>query len=395
MNPKGRKGNMQMARLRILAGLTIAALVAFACGGTTGTANPSASSTTAANLDPIRVTLIGTFTGQNADLGNWMWNGVKLAVDEANGAGGVNGRKIDLIKYDDQGQPTIATDLAQRAISEKTVMVYGANLSTLSLAMIPILTAAKVPQITSGQAPALLQQNSPYIFIDSTTSVVFDQTLAKYVLNTMKINSIAMISNNGTYGKGEHDSFLAELTKASVTPTADKVIAPDVKDFTAVLTEIRGTSPKVLFIGAEEVQSGLIAKQARSLGITATFVGAAPIGTPTFVQTAGVDVAEGSVMTSPYLSNDTNAKTKAFAAAYQKAFNSEAEFHGAKAYDGMTIFIQAMKKTPNDLSGPKLIDAVRSITYDGLLGQFKYDEVGLGLHATQIGILKAGKIVAQ
>jgi len=346
-------------------------------------------------LDPIRVTLIGTFTGQNADLGNWMWNGVKLAVDEANGAGGVNGRKIDLIKYDDQGQPTIATDLAQRAISEKTVMVYGANLSTLSLAMIPILTAAKVPQITSGQAPALLQQNSPYIFIDSTTSVVFDQTLAKYVLNTMKINSIAMISNNGTYGKGEHDSFLAELTKASVTPTADKVIAPDVKDFTAVLTEIRGTSPKVLFIGAEEVQSGLIAKQARSLGITATFVGAAPIGTPTFVQTAGVDVAEGSVMTSPYLSNDTNAKTKAFAAAYQKAFNAEAEFHGAKAYDGMTIFIQAMKKTPNDLSGPKLIEAVRSITYDGLLGQFKYDEVGLGLHATQIGILKAGKIVAQ
>jgi len=395
--PNYRKGNMQMARLRILAGLTIAALVAFACGGTAGTgatAAPSTAATASPNADPIRVTLIGSFTGQNADLGNWMWNGVKLAVDEANAAGGVNGRKIDLIKYDDQGQPTIATDLAQRAISEKTVMIYGANLSTLSLAMIPIITAAKIPQITSGQAPALLQQNSPYIFIDSTTSVVFDQTLAKYVLNTMKINSIAMISNNGTYGKGEHDSFLAELTKASVAPTADKVIAPDVKDFTAVLTEIRGTNPKVLFIGAEEVQSGLIAKQARSLGISATFVGAAPIGTPTFVQTAGVDVAEGSVMTSPYLSNDTNAKTKAFAAAYQKAFNSEAEFHGAKAYDGMSIFIQAMKKT-TDLSGPKLIEAVRSITYDGLLGQFKYDEVGLGLHATQIGILKAGKIVAQ
>ncbi len=390
-----------MFRLRVLAWLIIAGLVASACGGSTGTANPSSSvaatPSTAPSVaaDPIRVTLIGSFTGQNADLGNWMWNGVKLAVDEANAAGGISGRKIDLIKYDDQGQPTIATDLTQRAISEKTVMVYGANLSTLSLAMIPILTAAKIPQITSGQAPALLQQNSPFIFIDSTTSVVFDQTLAKYVLNTMKATSIAMISNNGTYGKGEHDSFLAELTKSSITPTADKVIAPDVKDFTSVLTEIRGTSPKVLFIGAEEVQSGLIAKQARSLGITATFVGAAPIGTPTFVQTAGVDVAEGSVMTSPYLSNDTNAKTKAFAAAYQKAFNSEAEFHGAKAYDGMNVFITAMKTTPNDLSGQKLADAVRGVTYEGLLGQFKYDATGLGLHATQIGILKAGKIVAQ
>ncbi len=382
-----------MARLRILASLISVMLIAAACGGTPTTgASPSASATAG---PPIRVTLIGSFTGQNADLGNWMYKGVKLAIDEANAAGGVSGRQLDLVKYDDQGQPTIATDLAQRAISEKTVMVYGANLSTLSLAMIPILTAAKIPQITSGQAPALLTQGSPFIFIDSTTSVVFDQTLAKYVLNTMKATAIAMISNNGTYGKGEHDSFLAELTKAGVTPTADKVIAPDVKDFTAVLTEIRGSNPKVLFIGAEEVQSGLIAKQARSLGITATFVGAAPIGTPTFVQTAGTDVAEGSVMTSPYLSNDTNAKTKAFAAAYQKAFGEEAEFHGAKAYDGMTVFIMAMKTTPNDLSGQKLADAVRSVTYEGLLGQFKYDATGLGLHATQIGILKAGKIVAQ
>jgi branched-chain amino acid transport system substrate-binding protein len=386
-----------MARLKTVAWLIIAGLVAYACGGSAGpSANPSAAGAATASAvaaDPIRVTFIGTFTGQNADLGNWMWNGVKLAIDEANAAGGVSGRKIDLIKYDDQGQPTIATDLAQRAISEKTVMVYGSNLSTLSLAMIPILSGAKIPQITSGQAPALLQQNSPYIFIDSTTSVVFDRTLANYVVSNLKITSIAMITNNGTYGKGEHDSFLAEIGKLGVTPTADKVIAPDVKDFTSVLTEIRATNPKALFIGAEEIQSGLIAKQARSLGITATFVGAAPIGTPTFSQTAGNDVSEGSVMTSPYLSNDTNAKTKAFAAAYQKAYGSEATFHGAKANDGMNMFILAMKKTPTDLSGPKLIEAVRSIEYEGLLGKFKYDATGLGLHATQIGIIKAGKIV--
>ena len=264
-----------MSKLKILASIVTAAMVAVACSGpasTGGTPSSSVAATTAAPTTaaptaaaPIRVTLLGTFTGQNADLGNWMYNGVKLAVDEANAAGGVSGRKIDLVKYDDQGQPTVATDLTQRAISEKTTMVYGSDLSTLALAMIPIMTSAKIPMITSGQAPALLQQKSPFVFIDSTTSVVFDQTLAKYVLGTMKATSIAMISNNGTYGKGEHDSFLAELTKAGVTPTSDKVIAPDVKDFTSVLTEIRGTNPKVLFIGAEEVQSGLIAKTQQQL----------------------------------------------------------------------------------------------------------------------------------
>jgi branched-chain amino acid transport system substrate-binding protein len=103
-------------------------------------------------------------------------------------------------------------------------------------------------------------------------------------------------------------------------------------------------------------------------------------------------VVEGTIMNSPYLSNDTNAKTKAFAAAYKAAYGKDAEFHGAKAYDGMSVFITAMKKTPNDLSGPKLIAAIRSLSYAGLLGTFKYDDTGLGLHATQVGIIRNGQI---
>jgi len=375
-----------MTKLRFVAAILSAGLMSVSCGGQLAT-NKSDSSA------PITIDLVGSFSGQNSDLGNWSYDGVKLAVDQANGKGGVNGRKLVLNKFDDQGQPTVGTDLATRAISDHAVMVYGSDLSTITLAMIPVLTAAKIPEITSGQAPAILKQGSDYIFLDSTTSGVFDQTLADYLVQKQKLTSIAMITNNGAYGKGEHDSFLAELTKLGVKPTVDKVVTPDQKDFTSVLTEIRGNSPKVLFIGAEEVETGLIAKQARSLGINATFAGGAPMGTPTFLQTAGADVAEGTIMTSPYLSNDANAKTKAFADAYRKAYGQNPELHGAKAYDGMSVFILAMKKTPNDLSGPKLISAVRSVDYNGLLGHFKYDGTGLGLHATQIAIIKAGKVV--
>ena len=375
-----------MTQFKLLAALASAGLLSLACGGQLaggGGTSPGA---------PITVDLIAALSGQNSDLGNWMYNGVKLAIDQANANGGVNGRQLVLNKLDDQGQPTVATDLARRAQADKAVMVYGSCLSTVSLAMIPILTAAQIPQITSGQSPALLKQGSPYIFIDSTSSAVFDKTLADYLVQKKNLTAIAMITNNGTYGKGEHDSFLAELTALNVKPLIDKVVTPDQKDFTAVLTEIRATNPKVLFIGAEEVESGLIAKQSRSLGITATFAGGAPLGTPTYFKTAGTDVVEGTIMTSPYLSNDTNAKTKAFAAAYKAAYGQDAEFHGAKAYDGMNVFITAMKTTSSDLSGPKLIAAMRSITYDGLLGTFKYDETGLGLHATQVGIIHNGQI---
>jgi len=376
-----------MRRFEWTAALAAAAMVLLAgCGGQLAGGGGGTSSA------PIVVDLIGTFSGQNADLGSWAWNGVKLAIDGANAKGGVNGRKITLQKYDDQGQPTVGTDLAQRAISDRATMVYGSDLSTVSLAMIPTLTSAKIPQITSGQAPAILAQGSSFIFLDSTTSAVFDQTLADYLVQKQHITSIAMVSNNDAYGKGEHDSFLAELTKLAVTPTVDKVVTPDQKDFTSVLTEVRATNPKALFIGAEEVETGLIAKQARSLGITATFTGGAPMGTPTYLQTAGADVAEGTIMTSPYLDNDANAKTRAFAAAYRKAYGQDPELHGAKAYDGMNVFIAAMRKAQPDLGGQRLVDAVRAIEYDGLLGHFKYDERGLGLHATQIGTIKAGKV---
>lgn len=376
-----------MFRFWRLGAAVAAALLAVACGG------QLAGTTGGSSNAPIRVDLIGTFSGQNADLGNWAWNGVKLAVDQANAAGGIAGRKIQLVRLDDQGQPTVGTDLAKRAISDHAVMVYGSDLSTVTLAMIPILTAARIPEITSGQAPAILEQGSSYIFLDSTTSAVFDQTLADYLVEKRHLTSIAMITNNDAYGKGEHDSFLAELTRLGVKPTIDKVVPPDQTDFTSVLTEIRATDPGVLFIGAEEVETGLIAKQARSLGITATFAGGAPMGTPTYLQTAGPAVAEGTIMTSPYLSNDASAKTRAFAAAYRRAYGQDPELHGAKAYDGMSVFIQAMRKTPHDLSGPKLIAAVRSISYDGLLGRFHFDAQGLGLHATQIGVIKDGRVV--
>ncbi|HZU16290.1 MAG TPA: ABC transporter substrate-binding protein [Candidatus Dormibacteraeota bacterium] len=375
-----------MLRLERLGALAATVLLVAGCGGQLAGTGGGANA-------PIRVDLIGTFSGQNADLGNWAWNGVKLAVDQANARGGIDGRKIQLERLDDQGQPTVGTDLAKRAVSDHAVLVYGSDLSTVTLAMIPILTAARIPEITSGQAPAILQQGSSYIFLDSTTSAVFDQTLADYLVEKRHLTSIAMITNNDAYGKGEHDSFLAELTRLGVRPTIDKVVTPDQTDFTSVLTEIRATDPGVLFIGAEEVETGLIAKQARSLGITATFAGGAPMGTPTYIQTAGLAVAEGTIMTSPYLSNDANAKTRAFAAAYRKAYGQEPELHGAKAYDGMSVFIQAMRRTPTDLSGPRLIAAVRSIDYDGLLGHFKFDEQGLGLHATQVGVIKDGKVV--
>lgn len=386
---------MRLGSHRRIAGgalLAGAALLATACSAP-GTSSSGGGGAGGSSSGPVKFAIIDAQSGQYSSLGHWEHNGVQLAVDQQNAKGGVcGGRKLTIDQFDDQGDPTTGTTLAQKVATGGYVAVFGSANSGVSQAMTPILTQAQIPFITSGQSPKLTKTGSDFLFLNSPTSTTFDETLAKYLVKDKGIKSIAMITNNGAYGSGEHDAFLAALKDLGVTPTSDQVVTPDQKDFSAALTTIRQSNPQALFIGAEEVQSGLIAKQARDLGINATIVGGAPIGTSQYVSTAGQQNAEGSIVSSPYLSNDANAKTQAFADAYQKKYGEAPEAHGAKAYDGAEIFIQALQNS-NCATGKKLADAIHQVQYDGLQGHFQFTGDGVGLHQTQIGVIKDGKVV--
>ncbi|MFF5078515.1 ABC transporter substrate-binding protein [Actinoplanes sp. NPDC000266] len=379
-----------MVRMRA----TAFAVLAVVLTGAAGCSAPgSDKEESGSDSGPIKIAVVDAQSGQLSSLGAWELKGARLAVDEWNAAGGVNGRQIQLDVFDDQGDPTTGTNLARKIDSEGYIAMIGTAESAVTIAMAPLLKQAEIPNITSGQSPGLVKVGSDFLFLNGPTSTTYDETLAKHIVDQQGIKSIAMITNNGGYGKGEHDAFLKALQSRNVTPVADQVVTADQKDFSAVLTSIRQKNPKVIFLGAEEVESGLIVKQARDLGITSTFAGAAPQGTPVFLDTAGAKNVEGTIVSSPYLSNDIDEASKKFAAAYKAKFNEEAELHGAKAYDGTQILLTALK-TSNVASGKPLAEAIRATKHDGLLGNFAFDETGVGIFETSIGIIKGGKLVA-
>jgi branched-chain amino acid transport system substrate-binding protein len=341
---------------------------------------------------PIKIAIANAQSGQLSSLGAWELKGAKLAIDEWNQKGGVNGRKVEIGVFDDQGDPTVGTNVARKIASEGYVAMLGTAESAVTIAMAPILQQAGIPNITSGQSPGLIAVKSPFLFLNGPTSLTYDETLAKYVVDQRGIKNIALITNNGSYGKGEHDSFTKALQTRGVTPVADQVVTTDQKDFSAALTNIRQKKPQLIFLGAEEVESGLIVKQARDLGITVPFAGAAPQGTPVFLDTAGAANVEGTIVSTPYLSNDVSEASKTFAAAYKTATGEEAELHGAKAYDGAQILLTALKDS-NGATGKELADAIRAVKHKGLLGDFAYDETGVGIFATSIGTITGGKLV--
>ncbi|GAA2118682.1 ABC transporter substrate-binding protein [Actinomadura napierensis] len=376
-------------RLRVsaLAAGVLAAGLTAACG-TPGESKDSGSG----GSGPIKIAVVDAQSGQLSSLGKWEYKGAKLAVDEWNKAGGIGGRTIKLDVFDDQGDPTVGTNIARKIGSQHYIAMIGTAESAVTIAMAPTLRQEEIPNIASGQSNGMVALKSPFLFLNGPTSTTYDETLAKYVVDTKKMKKIAMISNNGSYGKGEHDAFLKALSDRGIKPVADETVTTDQKDFSAQLTKIRQKSPEVVFIGSEEVESGLIVKQARDLGIDAPFAGAAPQGTPVYRDTAGVKNVEGTIVSSPYLSNDVSDASKKFAAAYKAAYGEDAELHGAKAYDGTSILLTALKNS-NAATGRKLADAIRAVRYQGLLGDFQYDDTGVGIKATSIGIMKNGTVV--
>ncbi|MBV9451424.1 MAG: ABC transporter substrate-binding protein [Streptosporangiaceae bacterium] len=370
------------------------ALLAAACGtpgGSSGGSSGAGSGSTTAASGPIKIAVVDAQSGSNSDLGQFEWRGVKLAVDQANAAGGIDGRKIQLNLFDDQGDPTVGTELARKIASEGFIAMFGTAESSVTLAMAPILESEHIPNITSGQSTKLIKLGSPYLFLNGPTGLTYDSTLAKYLVQTKGYKKFALLTNNDSYGAGEDSAFTSSLKSLGITPVAAQVVPADQTNMTPALTAIRSSSPQVLFIGAEEAQSGLTVKQARSLGMTAVIAEGAPAGTPLFLSTAGTSTANGTIVSSPYLGNDIDAASKAFAAAYTAAYGTAPELHGAKAYDGAQVMIRALKAC-HACTGLALANAVRAVRYTGLLGAFAYTSQGVGIFSTSIGIIKNGTI---
>jgi branched-chain amino acid transport system substrate-binding protein len=384
-------------RYRLCSALAVVAVAvtAAACsapGASSGNGGGTASTgSTGAAAGPIKIAVVDAQSGSESDLGQFEYRGVKLAVSQANAAGGIDGRQITLTLYDDQGDPTVGTELAKKIASAGDVAMLGTAESAVTLAMAPILQSEHIPNITSGQSTGLLKVGSPYLFLNGPTGLTYDSTLASYVVKTKGYKKIAMLTNNDSYGTGEQSAFSTSLKSLGITPVASKVVPADQTNMTPELQSIKSSSPQVLFIGAEEAQSGLTVKQARALGMNVVIAEGAPAGTPLYMSTAGASDANGTIVSSPYLGNAANAAAEKFATAYSTAYGSAPELHGAKAYDGAEVMIAALTAC-HACTGLALANAIRAVHYDGLLGNFAYNSTGVGIFATAIGVITDGKI---
>ncbi|HYG09821.1 MAG TPA: ABC transporter substrate-binding protein, partial [Pyrinomonadaceae bacterium] len=345
-------------------GLTAMLLANSACVRKDG--GPTASNDTG----PIKVGVYGDLSGQTSSFGQSTKNGVQMAADEINKAGGINGRQIQLLIEDDQGQPAQAATVATKLVNQdKVVALLGEVASTNSLAAAPKAQEGRVPMITPSSTNPKVTQVGDYIFrvcfIDSFQGAV----MAKFAANTLKAKTAALLGDvNSDYSKGMSQYFEEQFNKLGGRIIMRQSYTQTDPDFKGQLTSIRAANPDVIFVPGYYGQVGVIAKQAKELGIDAPLLGGDGWDAPQLWELGG-EALRGSYMANHYSIDDPSPAIQKFVADYKARYNGTApDAIAALAYDAMQILGDAIKRA-GTTDGPKLRDAIAQTTnFPGVTG---------------------------
>src|SRR5258706_10025451 len=224
---------------------------------------------------PIVIGEVGSMTGTEATCGISSHNGIQLATDEVNAAGGIKGRKIQVLALHDQGKPEEAATAATRLISsEHVTALLGEVASTRSLFMAPKAQAAKVPMVSPSSTNEKVTAVGDYIFRACFIDPFQGYVMAKFAVDNLKIKKAAILRDvRNDYSVGLAKVFTDNFTKLGGEITANESFSSGDVDFKAQLTNMKNTHPDALYVPGYYTDVGLIARQAREVGITGPLLG--------------------------------------------------------------------------------------------------------------------------
>lgn len=323
--------------------------------------------------DAIRIGLYAAMTGNVATLGQGVRQGIEMKFNEANSAGGVNGKKIVLFVEDDRGNPEEAQSAAAKLISKNRVAaVLGAITSGGSLAGGPICQSNRIPMITPGATNPRVTQIGDYIFRICWVDSFQGKLMAKFATSVLKVQRAAILFDIGTdYSSGLAEVFADSIQKMGAKVEARESFSSGDNDFSAQLTAIKTHQPDAIFVPAYYTEAGLIVLQARKLGIDSKFIGTDGWESPVLSEIAG-NALDGSYYCTHFFSEDPDPVVQQFVATFRKQYDHPPAGPSALGYDAAGILVNAIK-----IAGPdplKIRDALaKTKNYPGVTGKISID----------------------
>lgn len=328
-----------------------------------------------ANSQSILIGEVGSMTGNTASFGISTHQGIELAIKELNAAGGLLGKKVELKSYDNQGKDDESATATTRLITQdKVVAILGEVASRQSKIMAPIAQANKIPMVSPSSTNPEVTTLGDFVFrvcfIDPFQGLV----MAKFATENLKAKKVAILKDIGEdYSTGLAEAFQETFTKMGGEIVETQSYTSQDKDFKAQLTSIRAKKPEAIFVPGYYKQVGLIARQARELGIKAPLMGGDGWDAPDLFEIGGKSL-EPSYISNHYSPDDQDPVVQNFIKRYKEAYGRVADGLAAQGYDAALVLFDAIKRA-GSAEPEKIREALgKTKDFQGVTGKITIDD---------------------
>lgn len=354
---------------RLLGGILAISMLTM---GLVGCGNGQGSS---GGSDEIVIGAIGPLSGGASTYGQSVKNGAQIFLDKVNANGGIDGKQVVLKFEDDEADPTKAINAYDKLVNQDGVgLLLGPVTSGAANAVGPNATADGVPMITpSGTETNLTTTGGEFVFRTCYIDATQGEVIAKYSTENLGAKTMAVLYNKDS----DYSIGIAEAAKAQFESNGGKVVEyvsynEGDKDFSAQLTNIKGSSPDVLVLPDYYSVVGVIADQARKIGITSQLMGGDGWDSPELVKIGG-DAVEGAFFVNHYSPNDTDEAVQEFVNSYKDKYGQTPDAFAALSYSTLQLFEEAITKA-GSTDGEAVKEALKNIEGETISGNIKFDE---------------------
>jgi len=326
-----------------------------------------------AEKDVVNIGAVLPLSGKAAQYGTWIQEGLELGRDEINAAGGINGKRLEIIYEDDMANPKSAASAMQKLVNiDKVPVVYGSWASSCVLAQAPIAQQSGTVLVGEAISPKI-RNAGDYVFRMQPDARYYLRQLVPFIYKEIGSRTVSILYVNNDFGEDQAKVFTEEFVKLGGRVLSSESYSQEISDFRAQLLKIKGESPNAVFVpGYSEL--GLVLKQAREMGLHMQFVGSIPSENPDVIKTAGA-AAENLIYPHHFNPESTDERVSYYQQIYQDRYGRSSEGFAALAYDGIRAIAKVMTEQGESSENIKA-GLYGLVDFPGVTGTTTFDDHG-------------------
>jgi ABC-type branched-subunit amino acid transport system substrate-binding protein len=337
-----------------------------------------ASNAFAADEQVVKIGVSGPLSGANAFAGKDDENGVRLAVEELNAQKiKVGGKQLrfELVSEDDQGDPKAGVNVAQKLVDAGVRFVLGPYNSGVAIPASRVYNDAGALMSTVGTNPKITQGGYGNVFRIVASDTQVGGSMASYAAKELKIKNVGVIDDRTAFGQGIADEFARRAKAAGMNVVGREFTRDTATDFSTILTSLKAKRVDAIFYGGYAPQGAPMARQMKQFGMTARLLGGDTLCSPEMAKLGGDAVGDNVRCAQAGAIVEKQAAGPAFIAKYKARFKRDPDVYAPSFYD-QTMFIAQAMKNANTVDPAKVNAALHSMTYQGVVGTYAYDNAG-------------------